>query len=383
MEFKQGGKCSINNNDTYLPVVRYTQIYYSASPVLYGKVYCGTFYYYEPSSTTLLNLGKTLIASNKYDALIRLSEISPENNPVDIKDVITEGQNALALGSSVSNIESPFGPKSKHSSVKFHKMSDAEINRFNTFIRNVAENEDELLTYTYDFSHIPKNIRQYESISVNEMFIDDNGNYRALNLNLYAYFDNYDSYICDLAKKKGFDTIIFQKEPGKERVTTEVYDTRPREISYKNLCEFDSAPFEEIAINSLYPTVWFPSDGFINKDMIGKKIVSRIEKSPKKKIISKQKNSNKTELFEAVDNGNVDLVVILLDQGIDINVRGNKDETPLHHSVYNGDYEITKILLERGADPHIKDHNDIDSIELSLDQPDPDVENLVKKYIKK
>jgi hypothetical protein len=55
----------------YLPVVRYPGLYYKKS----STKYCGTFYYVEPQSRVLLNLGaNVVIFGSKVEAGIRLRE---------------------------------------------------------------------------------------------------------------------------------------------------------------------------------------------------------------------------------------------------------------------------------------------------------------------
>lgn len=69
-----GNHCRIG--EFYLPVIRYESLFYNVSGT--GNGTCGTFYFYEPDSTSFLNLGKVLIAANKIDAMIKLDPTGGE-----------------------------------------------------------------------------------------------------------------------------------------------------------------------------------------------------------------------------------------------------------------------------------------------------------------
>ena len=62
------------------------------------------------------------------------------------------------------------------------------------------------------------------------------------------------------------------------------------------------------------------------------------------------------KLFNAAQNGNIEKVKVLLDQGADINVRLGVDQwTPLMTASREGRLEAVEILLSEGADPNISD----------------------------
>jgi len=62
------------------------------------------------------------------------------------------------------------------------------------------------------------------------------------------------------------------------------------------------------------------------------------------------------KLFNAAQNGNIDKISALLDQGADINIRLGVDQwTPLMTAAREGQYEAVDLLLEEGADPNIRD----------------------------
>jgi len=62
------------------------------------------------------------------------------------------------------------------------------------------------------------------------------------------------------------------------------------------------------------------------------------------------------KLFNAAQNGNLEKIKALLDQGADINVRLGVDQwTPLMTASREGRLEAVELLLEKGADPNIRD----------------------------
>ena len=45
---------------------------------------------------------------------------------------------------------------------------------------------------------------------------------------------------------------------------------------------------------------------------------------------------------------------LLLEKGVDHNVKGTNGETPLHHAAQHGSKEVAQLLLEKKADPDMK-----------------------------
>lgn len=66
-------------------------------------------------------------------------------------------------------------------------------------------------------------------------------------------------------------------------------------------------------------------------------------------------HANKTCLHEAALWGKLNVLNLLLDKGIDVNVRDNSGKTPLHKAATNS-FESCKLLLEKGADINAKDN---------------------------
>ncbi len=50
----------------------------------------------------------------------------------------------------------------------------------------------------------------------------------------------------------------------------------------------------------------------------------------------------------------VEAARILIDSGVQVNLKGDMGSTPLHNAVEHSDLQIVKLLLEAGADPFIE-----------------------------
>ena len=60
-----------------------------------------------------------------------------------------------------------------------------------------------------------------------------------------------------------------------------------------------------------------------------------------------------SELIDAVHDNNIELIELLLEQGIDLNKRDNGGNTALIWALYKGYIEIVRLLLENGAKVNI------------------------------
>jgi len=67
-------------------------------------------------------------------------------------------------------------------------------------------------------------------------------------------------------------------------------------------------------------------------------------------------------LHIASQNGHVDLVKLIVQNGADLNSPNLKGQTALHMSVAYDLYSITKFLLENGADPKLKNNDGHEAI---------------------
>jgi len=71
----------------------------------------------------------------------------------------------------------------------------------------------------------------------------------------------------------------------------------------------------------------------------------------------KVNEANNTLLFTAIYNGNLTIIKLLIEAGININTRGYYGDTALVRAIttnYNSTVAIVNFLLDKGADPNIK-----------------------------
>jgi ankyrin repeat protein len=71
--------------------------------------------------------------------------------------------------------------------------------------------------------------------------------------------------------------------------------------------------------------------------------------------INSQDTEGDTPLMWAAENGKINSARILLEYGVDIDLKNNDDMTALHWAAKNGHLDITELLLEYNANVNIKD----------------------------
>ena len=70
-----------------------------------------------------------------------------------------------------------------------------------------------------------------------------------------------------------------------------------------------------------------------------------------------QRSGGDNLLFNAIEYNHIEIILDVLDAGVDINSKNNDGYTPLHEAVVMESVEIIKLLLEKGAKINSKDNN--------------------------
>jgi hypothetical protein len=211
----------VHTNELYFPVARYVNgmsgiYFYKTNIDIDNQVsepkdtFCGTFYYYEPDSKYLLRSNKTLVANNKVDACLRLGL-----NIYAIIDIYTEYAK-LMYDTSVDN--SNIDEKSK---IGLKSISrDAKLR--------------DLLVREYSYN-IPLGMKAEDYLEIILNNLIEKNNHLHFDPQYYAFEDILDQGICINAKDNGYDIIVLKFMTGQNRIVSEIYDTRYRQISYSNI----------------------------------------------------------------------------------------------------------------------------------------------------
>ena len=69
-----------------------------------------------------------------------------------------------------------------------------------------------------------------------------------------------------------------------------------------------------------------------------------------KDSVKSKDESDQTPLWWAARNGNMDMVKLLVDAGVDVDWKDNNDQTPLWWAACNNDVDMVQLLLDAGAD---------------------------------
>ena len=81
--------------------------------------------------------------------------------------------------------------------------------------------------------------------------------------------------------------------------------------------------------------------------------------------------------MNACDRNYIKIVLLLLENGADINARDDNGDTALMHS---GDIDISKLLLEGGASPNVTDKLGNTPLSIALYRKKDQIAQLLKKY---
>ena len=159
------------------------------------KEYCGTFYYYEPESSTYLAYMTSRTYFNKTDALDKLGQ-EFDNEYID-----TEYTNV-----------------------------DLRTHIDGTLPGNLMMTPKEYVNYCSNVLGYLNNDNIMKANNVPQI-----PHYIATEFNLYAIEDEYDQDLCEAGRDNGIQIIVLTNMVGSHQVVTEVLDTRDRVESFKSL----------------------------------------------------------------------------------------------------------------------------------------------------
>lgn len=208
---------AIVTGNLYLPVVRYPGLYYSAdddkdSDEKGQERYCGTFYYVDPESRLLLNLGRTGVFATKLHAFRQLmAQTTRIRLPVGFS-VATEESNAET---ELKKLWKSVAVNRSTSRAGLGLYDSAEMLEYYETVLNDAS-EFKLFAFEPRRTNHSSLLFPCESLpDTKEYFRPTPGDH-----------DFTDQPLCKLARMCGFDTLVLQREVGERRVVTEVLDTR-------------------------------------------------------------------------------------------------------------------------------------------------------------
>jgi hypothetical protein len=269
MMVHQNGGCKVDQ--PYLPVWREEGKYFQNS----DRKYCGTFYYYEPDSPYFLNLGQSLIAGSKIDAILQLE------GREDFKEAsgnLSLSNARIAILSFINQFYPDRLPKGWEAEIVRLREGGQPSESFETALNRVfrtREGErilkdiDQLarLSSIEDLEKHRVTIPRYTSSGTREeatldaMYnVTTKRGTQYLGNQFMVIYRQLDQLICNLAREQGYDTVILQREPSETEVNTEIIDTREREDSYHNIC---TEIFNLVEPDPRFPRIWFPDYGFM------------------------------------------------------------------------------------------------------------------------
>jgi len=84
-------------------------------------------------------------------------------------------------------------------------------------------------------------------------------------------------------------------------------------------------------------------------------------------------------LHFAARDGHLEVVKLLLERGVDPNVRNNHDSTPLHYAAKKCHVDVARVLLDHGADPTIRDNKGRTPLDIGSECPEEFIEMLRRR----
>ena len=240
----------------YLPVLRYQALYYQTGPPI---EHCGTFYYIDPSSSVLLDLGRTAVFGSKVHALAVLAAALVKSMSTSMEKwtiVMNKKKSAPELYVNLFDSGEDYmydASMSDKWDVIYRAMyPDHGEGTQKLFVDNVMK------SYYFSIVKNDKEVPVIPGLGTTSLYPTDKSTYWS-DAEIGAN-DDIDQEICTYATLLGLDTIILQHEVGEYRAVSEILDTRAD--SYCHLFRVKEAR-SWYAPSKKYPTIWFTDDGFV------------------------------------------------------------------------------------------------------------------------
>jgi hypothetical protein len=199
---------------------------------------CGTFYYYEPESSTQLAYNKesSRIYDNKFQAAADLIGIRPGGKVKrGAKTIITfnDGTSFTLTGMMKNYFKGKLKKDLRYSSTE---VCSSRIIRNCPFDFGLGAGRWDGGSGGGRYGLDTENISSGDNIPTNmNLATHNNKHYLGMFLGLYASEDVFDQPICTAASKKGIDIVIFRSMVGSHQLVTEILDTRLRGVSFDHL----------------------------------------------------------------------------------------------------------------------------------------------------
>lgn len=273
------------NNNLFLPVVRYANLYHST--VSRDTRICGTFYYYEPQSEILLNLGVTAVFGSKVHAYYKMKE---QLQQIVEQDYLPFSTNLAFLDqlkrmepTSFDKFKERFTTTVSQMKAIFDWFTILEPHNYERLLQIPGwKSISDMLTFhhgSHDFRYIvdrcmipfyntilrnSNDVTQLFCVETTPLYPSDRSDFwNESNMEPDSH-DYLDQAICWFGRLLGLDTIILQHEIGETRSVTEILDVRSD--TYQFLTQVNPRPwFETIpSFSYKYPTIWFVDYGFVS-----------------------------------------------------------------------------------------------------------------------
>ena len=252
--------CNLKGN--YLPITRYESLYFKNTNITLEQrqqQFCGKFYFYESDSDMFLFFGNCLVSSNKVDAMIKLliknsnsSATGPSTQEIINNLINSDNVNIINCLLDIVNLvyDSNYYYNNGIHNFPFDVIDndiDNQLILVLNFLTTLLYNDLDIAINSLNFNNVILDSLYNKYVNGNKQYVGDR---------LVELWDHLDQPICNLAKKLGYDTVIFQREAGSNRVNSEILDTRLN--SYNYLCK-------NVNKNNQNNTIWFSNLGFYNK----------------------------------------------------------------------------------------------------------------------